>query len=63
MEKFKARDPLAILRKRLLADGTASLQELDVIDRAVHEETEEAVGFALNEPFPAPEEAVRGVFV
>ena len=63
MGKFKARDPLAILRKRLLADGIASRQELDAIDRAVHEETEEAVGFALNEPFPAPEEAVRGVFV
>jgi len=63
MGKFKARDPLAILRKRLLADGIASRQELDAIDRAVYEETEEAVGFALNEPFPAPEEAVRGVFV
>jgi pyruvate dehydrogenase E1 component alpha subunit len=63
MEQFRQRDPLALLRERLVEAGTSTSAELDHIEQAVAAEVEAAVSLALADPFPHPREAAVGVFV
>jgi pyruvate dehydrogenase E1 component alpha subunit len=62
MRQFKERDPLRLLRDRLLAEKVATADELHDIDQAVHHETETAVTAALEDPLPNPADAATGVF-
>lgn len=62
MARFKARDPLRLLRERMLVSGAASEQDLDAVEREVAEETERAVSTALRDPWPTDAEATRRVF-
>jgi TPP-dependent pyruvate/acetoin dehydrogenase alpha subunit len=62
MEQFKARDPLRLLRARMIGDGVASAQELDAIERDAAAESERAVSKALRDPWPVAAEATRRVF-
>ena len=62
MRQFKERDPLQLLRARMLSERAASADELDQIERDVHEQSESAISIALRDPWPAEEEAARGVF-
>jgi len=62
MEDFRARDPLVLLRARMLAEGLATPERLDRIDAEVVEETNRAVEKALADPPPEPEVATQGVF-
>jgi pyruvate dehydrogenase E1 component alpha subunit len=61
-ESWKARDPLAILRGRLMAEGLLD----DAADRKMHEEiaaeTDAAFTFALNAPFPEQDTAAEHVY-
>ena len=63
MEAFKQRDPLVLLRKRMLETGAATADELSSIEQEVARSAEAAVVFAKNEPFPDSSEATRGLFV
>lgn len=54
LERWSARDPLEVLRARLLEEG-ASAEELDAIIDDVTREVEEAVAFARAAPPPAEE--------
>jgi TPP-dependent pyruvate/acetoin dehydrogenase alpha subunit len=62
MQDFRKRDPLVLLRERVLAKGYATAEHLDRIDAEVVDETNRAVERALADPLPEPEVATQGVF-
>jgi len=55
LERWKARDPLIILRQRLARAGVDSTA-VDAIDERVEQVLEEAVQFATDSPSPSVEE-------
>jgi pyruvate dehydrogenase E1 component alpha subunit len=61
-EYWRARDPIANLRERLLDDGLIDAAWLDATDAAISDEVQAAFAFAEASPFPAPNEAHRDVF-
>jgi acetoin:2,6-dichlorophenolindophenol oxidoreductase subunit alpha len=48
------RDPIALVARRLVADG-ASAEELERVTDEVHAMVEDAIAFARSSPYPAPE--------
>lgn len=62
MDQFRKRDPLVLLRERIVAEGISSVAELDRIDRDVVAQTNRAVDQALADPLPRPAIATEGVF-
>jgi TPP-dependent pyruvate/acetoin dehydrogenase alpha subunit len=71
IEKFGAReeyeaalrgDPVPRFRARLIEEATLSAKEADRIAEEVREEMQAAVGFALDSPYPEPEEATKYVY-
>lgn len=62
VEAWRARDPIPRLRAWLLAEGIATAGEIEVIEKAVERELEEAVAFARASPEPRPEEALEDVY-
>lgn len=71
IEKFGAReeyeaalrgDPVPRLRARLIEEGTLSAEDADRIAEEVREEMQAAVDFALDSPYPEPEEATKYVY-
>ncbi|WP_435352882.1 pyruvate dehydrogenase (acetyl-transferring) E1 component subunit alpha [Emticicia sp. SJ17W-69] len=63
VEQWKMRDPLEMCRHRILTNGIATEEELDVIDARVKEKVEASVKFAEESPYPAPEEAFQDVYM
>jgi len=63
VEAWRARDPIPRLKTWLLAEGIATAEEIEELERAVEQEIEEAVAFARASPKPRPEEALEGVYV
>ncbi len=59
---WKARDPIRRWRERLLASGDAQASELEIIDKEVQEQLDEAVAFAKASPPPPLEAALAGVY-
>jgi pyruvate dehydrogenase E1 component alpha subunit len=59
---MRAKDPIALFRKKLKAKGVLSEAEAKRIEESVRTEMEEAVQFGLASPFPSPEEATKYVF-
>jgi pyruvate dehydrogenase E1 component alpha subunit len=57
------RDPLSLLANWLLAENLASSAMFEQIETEVRAEAEAAVQFALNAPYPAPEEVTQHVYV
>jgi pyruvate dehydrogenase E1 component alpha subunit len=49
-------------RARLIEEATLSAEEADRIAEEVREEMQAAVGFALDSPYPEPEEATKYVY-
>jgi pyruvate dehydrogenase E1 component alpha subunit len=62
VEQWKEMDPLIIHRKRLLADGIATEQNVREIEEGIQREIEEAVIFAQNSQDPQPEEALNDIY-
>jgi len=60
--EWKAKDPNAKFRAKLVADGTLTEEGAKKIEDAARAEMEDAVQFALNSPLPNPEEAVKYVY-
>ncbi len=56
------RDPLRLLYDALMADGTAEAAAFDRIEEEVRTEIAEGVKFALEAPYPAPEEVTEDVY-
>jgi acetoin:2,6-dichlorophenolindophenol oxidoreductase subunit alpha len=61
-EAWKAKDPVALFRARMVEEGVIGEKEAQRIDDAARAEVQDAVQFALASPFPAPEEAVKFVY-
>ncbi len=55
-------DPLVLYMRELAAAGALDRAQADAIDARVREEMAAAARFALDSPFPAPEEAYRHVW-
>jgi TPP-dependent pyruvate/acetoin dehydrogenase alpha subunit len=53
-DPWKARDPIASFRARLLAEGVAAADDLDAIERRCDDEILAALEWAKASPFPDP---------
>lgn len=62
VEPWLALDPIRILSDRLLGNGLATTDEIDAIDEDVENEVNEAIRFALESPFPTPDELYTDVY-
>jgi pyruvate dehydrogenase E1 component alpha subunit len=60
-EMREHRDPIDLLRKRILADGNVSEADLKEIDREVRARVNEAAEFAQSDPEPDPSELYSDV--
>jgi len=62
VEEWKARDPIAAYGARLIADGSATADELQEIERGVVAVIAEALTFATDSPWPDPATATAHVY-
>lgn len=63
VEKWREDDPIGILERKLLADNTATREELERIDDEVEAQVEEAVQFAEQSPFPELDSLFDNIYV
>jgi pyruvate dehydrogenase E1 component alpha subunit len=63
VEQWKNRDPLEMVRDRILVNGIASEADLDTIDTKIKAVVEASVKFAEDSPYPEPEAAFEDVYV
>jgi pyruvate dehydrogenase E1 component alpha subunit len=61
-EWYRSCDPLLIYIRELVDAKHASKDEMAAVERQVKSEIAAAVEFAVNSPYPQPEEAERGYF-
>jgi pyruvate dehydrogenase E1 component alpha subunit len=59
---WRERDPVALYRADLLADGTLSSASIDAMVAAARGEVDDAVAFARASPFPDRDELARDLF-
>jgi TPP-dependent pyruvate/acetoin dehydrogenase alpha subunit len=62
VEAYRKMDPLPRFHSHLLENGFASSAEVEVIDRDVRQEIDEAVRFALESPEPDPATAMDYIY-
>jgi len=62
IQEWKERDPVARLKKMILAEMLAVVEELDTIENELRLEIEEAVEFAVNSPYPEPAQVTADVY-
>jgi pyruvate dehydrogenase E1 component alpha subunit len=62
VEEWLIKDPIKRFKEMLMQTNTLKAIEIQKIERDVLAEIEEAVKFAVESPFPAPEEALEDVY-
>jgi len=62
VEEWLAKDPIKCFKEKLLKTNTLTESEIQQIEKEVSDEIEEAVKFAMESPYPAPEEALEDVY-
>jgi len=62
LSRWRARDPLPLMRQKVLESGAASERDLAAIEKEVTDEVADALRFAQESTFPAPEDAFKGMF-
>jgi acetoin:2,6-dichlorophenolindophenol oxidoreductase subunit alpha len=62
IEEWKQKDPIVHFRKKLLDIGTMADKDVDTIENQVMTAIEDAVEYAAESPWPAPEEAMEGIY-
>jgi pyruvate dehydrogenase E1 component alpha subunit len=62
VENWMKRDPIAQFKARFLEMKTLTEEEANKIEQEVAAAVEDAVKFAVESPYPAPEEALENVF-
>ncbi|MEM2994773.1 MAG: pyruvate dehydrogenase (acetyl-transferring) E1 component subunit alpha [Candidatus Bathyarchaeia archaeon] len=62
VEQWLAKDPIKRFREKLLQTNVLTEVEVQQIEREVSAEVEEAVKFAMESPYPNPEEALEDVY-
>jgi pyruvate dehydrogenase E1 component alpha subunit len=61
--EWKQRDPLELIKDRILSQKIATEEELTAIDAKIKVQVEESVKFAEESPWPKPEEAFEDIYV
>jgi pyruvate dehydrogenase E1 component alpha subunit len=61
--EWKLRDPIELIKDRILTNEIATQEELDAIDARIKQQVEESVKFAEESPWPKPEEAFEDIYV
>jgi pyruvate dehydrogenase E1 component alpha subunit len=62
VEEWLAKDPIKRFKEKLLKDGILTEAEVRQIEREVAAKIEDAVRFAMESPYPDPEEALEDVY-
>ena len=62
VEEWMKKEPIPRFRKKLIETGVLTEKEAGEINQGMLEEMDEAVKFAKESPFPAPEETLEGVY-
>jgi pyruvate dehydrogenase E1 component alpha subunit len=62
VEEWLAKDPIKRFKEKLLQTNTLTQSEIQQIEKEVLGEIEEAVKFAMESSYPAPEEALENVY-
>jgi len=62
VEEWLAKDPIRRLKEKIVQDHTFHKEEIEKIEKDALTEVEEAVKFAMESPYPAPEEALEDVY-
>ena len=62
VEEWKAKDPIKRMKTRLLELGVMKEQEIAELESRANNEVEAAARFAMESPFPKPEEALEGLY-
>lgn len=63
VENLKEKDPIERLGQQIVDRGMATQEELDQIREEAGAEVAEAIEYARQSPYPAPEDALKHVFV
>lgn len=63
LEDYKQRDPIEVVRKRILDKKLASEKDLEAIDQRVIAQVDESVKFAEESKFPDVSEALKDIYV
>lgn len=63
VEEWKLRDPVELIRHRILTNKIATAEELEAIDNKIKDQVAASVKFAEESPFPQPEEAFEDIYV
>jgi pyruvate dehydrogenase E1 component alpha subunit len=63
LEGYKDRDPIEMVKTKILANGWAKEEDLKAIDVKIKAEVEESVKFAEESDYPDPSEAYKDVYV
>ena len=63
IDQYKLRDPIEIVKTRILEQDLAKQEELDAIDDKIKAIVDESVTFAEASPYPPAEEAYKDVYV
>ena len=61
--EWKLRDPIELIKDRILTNEIATQEELDAIDARIKQQVDESVKFAEESPWPKPEEAFEDIYV
>jgi pyruvate dehydrogenase E1 component alpha subunit len=62
VEKWRERDPIALMEQRLLADGVLKEEEIQQLHSRVQAEVDEILDFAEKSPPPPPDALYQNVF-
>jgi len=62
VNQWLTKDPIKRFREKLLQTNVLTKVEIQQIEKEVSAEIEEAVKFAMDSPYPAPEEALEDVY-
>ncbi len=63
VEEYKQRDPLEMVKKTILDNKYATLEDIDAIDKRVEAEVEDSVKFAEESPWPDDSEVLKDIYV
>jgi acetoin:2,6-dichlorophenolindophenol oxidoreductase subunit alpha len=63
IETWKCRDPIALFREKLLAEGQFTAAELDTLDANAAQDIVQAVEYAESSPEPQVQETMRDIYV
>ena len=62
VEEWKKRDPVKAAKTKLLAGNILTEQQLREIDSQIMTRIDDAVRYAVDSPFPAPEDSMEDVY-